>query len=88
MSRLLTTLQTRFDRHAIHQLRAEVAKLATKMEELEAEKNHWHDRAIDAEQWADQWRNDFMELQLNDYPNQQPGITKDGHLVRINPDAE
>lgn len=80
---ILSKLQRRLDSVAIDQLREEVAALAEKAEELEAENQRLQILAADAQQWADQWRDDFMELQLSAYPDSSPGITQNGSLVVV-----
>lgn len=78
---VLEKLQKRLDAEALEQLRAEVAALAGQVEKLEAENQRLYNRAVEAQEWADQWRDDFMELQLSLYPDDEPGITQSGHLV-------
>ncbi len=76
MEKLKIDLQARLDQQAIHQLRKEVSKLAQRVERLE-EQNYR------LQECADQWREDFMHLQLREYPDDSVGITKDGNLVLV-----
>jgi hypothetical protein len=78
---ILERLQNRLDATAIVQLREEIASLAGRVEKLEAENQRLYNRAVDAEEWAEQWREDFMALQLSAYPDGSPGITQSGRLV-------
>lgn len=80
---ILTKLQKRLDAIAIQQLRNEVAELAGRVEKLEADNQRLYSHAVDAEEWAEQWRDDFMQLQLESYPDDSPGITQSGHLVVV-----
>jgi len=69
-------LQRRFDRDAIGQLRAEVARLAAENDEL-------RERLAYAEDAATSWRDDALDLQLQlcEQHGAQPGIAADGRLV-------
>lgn len=83
MSQQLRNLQARLDKQAIDQLRAEVAKLAKRVETLEQENEQLEARANSAEEWAESWRDDFINLQLSSHPDSSPGITQDGRLVIV-----
>ena len=80
---ILEKLQKRLDASAIEQLRQEVVYLAGRVEKLEVENHRLYNRAVDAEEWAEQWRENFMELQLSAYPDGSPGITQGGQLVVV-----
>lgn len=78
----LKRLQRKFDLEAVSQLREEIVRLSHQVEELQEENRRLEIRASNAEQWADDWRDDFLEL-ASQQPESNPGITKDGHLVLI-----
>lgn len=83
MTNILRQLQERFDRHAIDQLRAELARLESENHRLrfeleEAQRElHW---ASDA---ARMWQDDFFRLEESLAPHQSIGLTKDGSLKLI-----
>lgn len=80
---ILSDLQNRLDREAIDQLRAEVARLAAENERLEADLEQARAQLATAEDWAESWRNDALDfqLQLCEAAGGKPGITQSGQLV-------
>jgi hypothetical protein len=72
------TLSVRFDAYAIHQLRAEVVRLAEENERLRIE-------CANAQDAADFYWQDNMDLQLalSDATGGQPSLTIDGKMVVI-----
>lgn len=73
--RQLQALKRRFDRDALDQLRAEVARLA-------AENDRLRNEVIYFEDLAESWRGDAIEFQiaLCKRNGSSPGIDVDGHL--------
>lgn len=79
----IQTLQRRLDAAALDQLRAEVARLAVENDRLNAENARLCDRANHAEDVAEGWRKEALDLQLDliQQTGKQPGLTMDGRLV-------
>ena len=73
--RKLTALQNRFDKQAIEQLRAEVVRLAKKLEDTEQELR-W------AQNDADYYQR-MYEL-VTENPGCEIGITQQGHILAVN----
>ena len=69
----------RWDAIALSQLAETTARLADERDEAEA-------RAAQAEQWAEDWRDDF--IRLCDERQEHPGITQAGRLVATAPDIQ
>jgi len=76
MTDLLIRLRRRLDAQALHQLRAEAARLAAENEDL-------RERLYQAEAQAAFWAREGTELhlQLCEAMHGAPGITQAGHLV-------
>lgn len=81
----LHALRARFDRAALAQLRDEVARLAAENERLLGKIEQLDRLYQDAEQWAESWRNDALDfqLQLCELTHSKPGLTRAGTLVNI-----
>lgn len=75
----LQKIFARWDAKATEQLCAEVARLAAENERLTEALSDSEYRRCQAEQCADNWRDDFMRMAED--TGAQPGITIDGHLV-------
>jgi len=79
-------LAARFDRIAIDQLRAEIGRLALRVEHLKSELARQMERADQAENNADFWR-DYANNCLGDEGENeqrpQVGITRTGQMVVI-----
>lgn len=82
MNRHLRTLQTRLDRQAIDQLRAEVARLSALLDE---ERSLHLQATEDAEYWqssAETWQR-LADSLLDHDDSHGVGITKDGELCLV-----
>jgi hypothetical protein len=77
MNRTQRTLQARFDRQAVEQLRAEVAALAARIDQLENELYWAQQAASDADTWHD------LAMDLMYETDRRVGITKDGQMGLI-----
>jgi TolA-binding protein len=79
-------LAARFDRQAIDQLRDELGRLAGRVESLESELLRQIQRADQAENNADFWRdyaNDCLGDEGENKNSHQVGITRTGQMVVI-----
>tara|TARA_R110002050_G_scaffold170438_2_gene302302 strand:+ start:420 stop:674 length:255 start_codon:yes stop_codon:yes gene_type:complete len=81
---ILKRLKNKLDLCAVPQLQAEVARLSAQIDALQTENQELQARADQAEAWADEWRQDFMDLQETAYPKSSPAITQSGRLAVVN----
>lgn len=89
MNALLRALRTRLDRQALPQLQAEVSRLATEVERLQEENLLLERLRGEAEERADWFWRDMIDMQLAlcEERGGSPGLTKDGRLVVVAPEA-
>lgn len=85
-TRTLANLRRRLAAAELELLRQVVTDQAARIEALEAELDRVTQRFHTAVDTAEQWRENYMDLQeqiLNEHPAYQPGLTRSGDLVLI-----
>lgn len=76
----LIRIQAKLDRWELKHLREHAAQLADRLEAVERELVAATNRATDAEQYADFWREQVMNLQEELADDLALGMTRDGSL--------